>query len=56
MPGTPPEVGDAPRVGVLVVAYNAAGTLAETLARLPETFVRTVEHILVCDDASSDST
>jgi glycosyltransferase involved in cell wall biosynthesis len=45
-----------PRIGVLVVAYNAAGTLAETLSRLPGTFVRTVDHILVCDDASSDST
>ena len=29
-----------PRVGVLVVAYNAATTLAQTLDRLPESFVR----------------
>ena len=46
----------APRVGVLVVAYNAAGTLAQTLARLPASFVETVTHVLVCDDASHDDT
>jgi glycosyltransferase involved in cell wall biosynthesis len=46
----------APRIGVLVVAYNAAGTLAQTLARLPESFAARVDHILVCDDASSDDT
>jgi glycosyltransferase involved in cell wall biosynthesis len=45
-----------PRVGVLVVAYNAATTLAETLNRLPESFCATVDHVLVCDDASSDGT
>lgn len=45
-----------PRVGVLVVAYNAAGTLAQTLSRLPTSFVETVDHVLVCDDASSDET
>lgn len=45
-----------PRVGVLVVAYNAAGTLSQTLSRLPESFTSTVDHIMVCDDASSDDT
>lgn len=45
-----------PRVGVLVVAYNAASTLAQTLSRLPEEFASSVDHILVCDDASSDDT
>jgi methionine biosynthesis protein MetW len=45
-----------PRIGVLVVAYNAASTLAQTLARLPEDFARTLDQVLVCDDASSDST
>jgi glycosyltransferase involved in cell wall biosynthesis len=43
-------------VGVLVVAYNAASTLADTLTRLPASFAETVDHILVCDDASSDDT
>ncbi|MET1005909.1 MAG: glycosyltransferase family 2 protein, partial [Propionibacteriaceae bacterium] len=45
-----------PRVGVLVVAFNAASTVAATLARLPQGFAETVDHILVCDDASSDDT
>lgn len=44
------------RVGVLVVAYNAASTLAQVLDRLPESFRRRVDHVLVCDDASSDAT
>lgn len=43
-------------MGVLVVAYNAATTLSSVLDRLPETFVATVDHILVCDDASVDDT
>jgi glycosyltransferase involved in cell wall biosynthesis/cyclopropane fatty-acyl-phospholipid synthase-like methyltransferase len=43
-------------VGVLVVAYNAASTLAATLGRLPESFTRTVDHVMVCDDASTDDT
>ena len=44
------------KVGVLVVAYNAVSTLAEVLDRLPESFRQRVQHILVCDDASSDAT
>ncbi|MDF1603138.1 bifunctional glycosyltransferase/class I SAM-dependent methyltransferase [Nocardioides sp. YIM 152315] len=49
-------VPGSPRVGVLVVAYNAAGTLVQTLARMPARFARKVDHVLVCDDASSDET
>jgi glycosyltransferase involved in cell wall biosynthesis len=45
-----------PRVGVLVVAYNAATTLAQTLSRLPDSFVDVVDHVMVCDDASADDT
>ena len=41
---------------MLVVAYNAAATLAQTLSRLPQSFIETVDHVLVCDDASSDDT
>lgn len=44
------------RVGVLVVAYNAASTLTRTLDRLPVSFAETVDHIMVCDDASADDT
>ncbi len=50
------EHGRAMRVGVLVVAYNAAATLADTLDRLPESFAATVDEVLVCDDASPDET
>src|SRR6266545_1328150 len=44
------------RVGVLVVAYNAASTLAAVLDRLPGGFRARVADVLVCDDASSDAT
>jgi len=50
------EVGHRARVGVLVVAYNAATTLASVLDRLPAAFRRRVDHVLVCDDASIDDT
>jgi glycosyltransferase involved in cell wall biosynthesis len=43
------------RVGVLVVAYNAASTLAAVLDRLPDAFRAHVAEVLVCDDASSDA-
>jgi 2-polyprenyl-3-methyl-5-hydroxy-6-metoxy-1,4-benzoquinol methylase len=43
-------------VGVLVVAYNAASTLARVLDRLPQSFRERVRHVLVCDDASQDDT
>ena len=46
----------SPRVGVLVVTYNAATTLAATLNRLPDSFVEKVDHVMVCDDASMDDT
>ncbi len=45
-----------PTVGVLVVAYNAAVTLAQTLDRLPDSFSKTVSAVLICDDASADTT
>src|SRR5690349_16461050 len=48
-------IGD-PRIGVLVVAYNASTTLIPTLERLPESFAKVVDHIMVCDDASQDDT
>lgn len=45
-----------PKIGILIVAYNAAGTLAGVLDRIPMDFRRRVEEVLVCDDASKDST
>lgn len=57
---TAPPSATAPhgglRVGILVVAYNAATTLTQTLSRLPAEFVETVDHVLVSDDASADDT
>lgn len=44
------------RIGVVVVAFNAASTLAAVLDRIPESFRERVSDVLVCDDASSDST
>ena len=44
------------KVGILVVAYNAAGTLARVLDRIPREFVPHVSEILVSDDSSGDST
>ena len=46
----------AQRIGILVVAYNAAGTLAEVLDRIPASFRPRIEVVLVGDDHSQDST
>lgn len=46
----------AVRIGVLVVAYNAATTLRQTLDRIPSDFRDQLDHVLVCDDASVDET
>lgn len=48
--------GRDPRIGVLVVAYNAATTLAQTLDRIPESFRDRISEVFVCDDASQDGT
>lgn len=44
------------KICVLVVAYNAATTLRSVLDRLPADFRASVDHVLVCDDASADET
>jgi glycosyltransferase involved in cell wall biosynthesis len=44
------------RLGILVVAYNAASTLAQVLDRIPRDLVPRIERVLVSDDASSDAT
>jgi 2-polyprenyl-3-methyl-5-hydroxy-6-metoxy-1,4-benzoquinol methylase len=46
----------APRIGILVVAYNAASTLASVLDRVPKSFRPRISQVFVCDDASDDST
>jgi 2-polyprenyl-3-methyl-5-hydroxy-6-metoxy-1,4-benzoquinol methylase len=49
-------VHPASKIGILVVAYNAATTLASVLDRVPEDFRARVSQVFVCDDASDDST
>jgi len=46
----------APRIGIVVVTYNAVSTLAKVLDRIPADFRSRIEEVLVCDDASQDST
>lgn len=46
----------APRIGILVVAYNAESTLEKTLDRIPEDFRSRIAEILILDDASHDET
>ncbi|GAC1365918.1 MAG: glycosyltransferase family 2 protein [Herpetosiphon sp.] len=45
-----------PRIGILVVAYNAESTLEHVLARIPPAIMDKVEEVFVFDDASQDAT
>ena len=45
-----------PRIGILVVTYNAAATLQATLDRIPEDFRDKIDELLIFDDASPDDT
>jgi len=56
--GAAPASGQktSPRIGILVVAYNAESTLASVLDRVPASFRPRISEIFVCDDASVDST
>jgi glycosyltransferase involved in cell wall biosynthesis len=59
MQGTPrtgAEVMGSKRIGILVVAYNAASTLAQVLDRIPVDFRPQIVKILIGDDASEDGT
>lgn len=44
------------RIGILIVAYNAATTLKYVLRRIPKDVWANVEEIALFDDASSDET
>lgn len=44
------------KIGILVVAYNAESTLENVVARIPREFIESISVILICDDASQDST
>jgi len=45
-----------PKIGILVVAYNAATTLAQVLDRIPQEMRGEIHEVLVGDDHSQDST
>src|ERR1041385_4981105 len=45
-----------PRIGILVVAYNAESTLRHVLARIPASIKSKIEEVFVFDDASQDNT
>ena len=45
-----------PRIGIVVVAYNAESTLADTLDRIPHDFRPRIDEVIICDDASHDDT
>jgi glycosyltransferase involved in cell wall biosynthesis len=47
---------DRLRIGIVVVAYNAASTLLATLDRIPPSFRHRIDEVIVCDDASHDET
>lgn len=44
------------RIGIVVVAYNAASTLLETLDRIPHGFRDRIAEVILSDDASHDDT
>src|SRR5450631_739223 len=44
------------RIGILVVAYNAATTLAKVLDRIPDSIRPDIAEVIVSDDHSQDST
>ncbi len=50
------ESGDRPRIGILVVTYNAVSTLQATLDRIPVGFRDQIDEIIISDDASHDDT
>jgi glycosyltransferase involved in cell wall biosynthesis len=45
-----------PRIGILVVSYNAESTLRSVLQRIPAPLMEKVDEIFVFDDASQDRT
>ena len=47
---------DPPRIGIVVVAFNAESTLRETLDRIPPDFRSRIDEVIICDDASQDLT
>ena len=48
--------GKGSKVRGLIVAYNAATTLAKVFRRIPDVVWQNVEEVVVFDDASQDDT
>lgn len=44
------------RIGILIVAYNAVGTLVQVLRRIPPLVWQNIDEVAVFDDASHDAT
>ncbi len=44
------------RIGIFVIAYNAAATLTQVLDRIPDPVLDKVEEVFVIDDCSPDNT
>ena len=44
------------KIGILIVAYNAASTLAAVLDRIPPDFRPRISEVIVSDDHSQDAT
>lgn len=45
-----------PRIGIVVVAYNVASTLASVLDRIPQEFRSRIDGVYIGDNYSTDST
>jgi glycosyltransferase involved in cell wall biosynthesis/ubiquinone/menaquinone biosynthesis C-methylase UbiE len=45
-----------PRVGILIISYNASTLLKQTVERIPAELIDVVEEIFIFDDASKDDT
>src|SRR4051794_39425343 len=56
MTGLPELRPAALKIGIVVVAYNAATTLADTLDRIPESLLPQINEVIISDDASHDDT
>ncbi len=52
----PESGGRMPRIGIVVVAYNAASTLEATLDRIPAEVLPRISEVIISDDASHDDT
>ena len=56
-PTLPPRAGwRAPRIGILIVAYNAETTLPRLLDRIPTNVLARCQEVFIFDDASQDGT